>query len=174
MRGRWIFGYGSLIWRPNFPYVEKRMGYLRGWKRRFWQASPDHRGTEHQPGRVVTLLRASHEETCWGAAYCVAASAWESVIAQLNHRERAGYQLSRVTLHLADGGRQKQVFLYVAGPENPNYVGPAPLRQIAAHARRCHGPSGSNREYVLELDHALRRAGCYDPHVAALAKLMLK
>ena len=52
---RWIFGYGSLVWRPAFPHAERRAANVRGWVRRFWQGSPEHRGVRDAPGRVLTL-----------------------------------------------------------------------------------------------------------------------
>jgi len=69
----WIFAYGSLIFRPAFPFVERRRAFVRGWMRRFWQGSPDHRGVPDAPGRVVTLLP-SEAETCGGCAYRIEAS----------------------------------------------------------------------------------------------------
>ena len=65
----WIFAYGSLIWNPGFDYLERRVGYVEGWVRKFHQSSDDHRGQPSFPGRVVTL-ESSNQEVCWGIAFC--------------------------------------------------------------------------------------------------------
>ena len=70
-KSSWIFGYGSLIWRPDFPFVQSRIGYIKGWRRVFWQGSADHRGTPDAPGRVATIV-ADERETCIGMAYNIA------------------------------------------------------------------------------------------------------
>jgi cation transport regulator ChaC len=54
-----VFGYGSLVWRPSFAHVSRRCVFVRGWHRRFWQGSPDHRGTPARPGLVVTMVPAA-------------------------------------------------------------------------------------------------------------------
>ena len=86
----WLFGYGSLIWRPDFPYVLRQPALLHGWTRRFWQGSHDHRGLPHAPGRVVTLIEAA-EQACVGMAYALDTAVYEDVVAHLDVREKNGY-----------------------------------------------------------------------------------
>ncbi|MEC9072039.1 MAG: gamma-glutamylcyclotransferase, partial [Myxococcota bacterium] len=93
----WIFGYGSLIWSPGFPFQERVMASLHGWGRRFYQGSPDHRGTPQAPGRVVTLVTAP-QERCWGVAYRVAGDQVQDTLETLDRRESAGYERISVSL----------------------------------------------------------------------------
>ena len=79
----WIFGYGSLIWNPAFPYDTSRRAVVRGWRRRFWQASPDHRGVPDAPGRVVTLVEEA-EASCWGRAFRLDEPDRDQIIADLD------------------------------------------------------------------------------------------
>ena len=162
----WLFGYGSLIWRPDFAYLQRTPASIRGWSRRFWQASPDHRGTPERPGRVVTLSDAPGER-CAGMAYQIDAAVWEPIREALDHREKAGYEHHRVRITTRDAGVVDGL-VYVAGPANPNFTGPAPIDQIAARIRDCTGPSGPNREYLRELARALRELGEHDAHVFEL------
>ncbi len=168
----WIFGYGSLVWRPAFAHAERRSACVRGWARRFWQGSTDHRGTPTRPGRVVTLLQVA-ESVCWGTAYRLDAEGAEQVLEGLDQRERGGYVRHTVELEFSDAGeRRASALMYVATPENPNYLGPADLPQIAAQVRDAHGPSGANLEYVVRLARALREMKAEDEHVFALERLL--
>ncbi len=171
-RPRWIFGYGSLIWRPSFPHRERHPAYVENWARRFWQASTDHRGLPHAPGRVVTLVP-EPAARCWGMANRVNRAGLAQVLASLDARESGGYERCEVELHFRGDDRRSHVaFMYVATSANPNYLGPAPLEAIAAQVRASEGPSGHNLEYVLRLVGALRAMNADDPHVFALAELL--
>src|SRR5689334_3397594 len=93
----WIFGYGSLIFRPGFSYVERRRAFVTGFARRFWQGSPDHRGSLERPGRVVTLVPVE-AGVCGGVAYRIESAAAPSILDGLDFRERAGFERRTVAL----------------------------------------------------------------------------
>ncbi len=166
----WIFGYGSLVWRPAFDFVEREVGLVHGYARRFWQGSSDHRGVPGAPGRVVTLVAAA-DESCAGVAYRIAPERAHATLARLDERERGGYERARVDVELAEGACVRAV-TWVASPSNPNYLGEASLDAMARVVRSSRGPSGHNVEYVLELARALGRLGVRDAHVEALAALV--
>jgi cation transport protein ChaC len=155
----WVFGYGSLIYKVDFPFIERRRAWLDDWARRFWQGSHDHRGTPDSPGRVVTLVPAPGQR-CVGIAYRVG----PDVFAHLDHREKNGYERIAVELRF-DAGSTTSGLVYVAPAGNEAFLGPASEHDIAAHIARSHGPSGSNRDYLLQLAAALRTLEADDPHV---------
>jgi cation transport regulator ChaC len=166
----WVFGYGSLVWRPSIPFVEREPAWIEGYARRFWQGSTDHRGVPGAPGRVVTLVEQPGGR-CWGMAYRVAVDDRAAVLATLDHREQGGYDRRLVTMHFR-ARDPVEGLVYLATPENPNYLGPAELDLIAAQVRASTGPSGGNVEYVESLARALREMGAEDDHVFALADLV--
>ncbi|MBX2800237.1 MAG: gamma-glutamylcyclotransferase [Myxococcales bacterium] len=161
----WIFGYGSLVFRPGFTHLERQDAYVKGWVRRWWQASPDHRGTPEAPGRVVTLQQQA-KGRCWGSAYHVSSNDVDEVLSALDYREKAGYVRHRCRITLprrAAGSAWPEALLYVASPDNPNFIGAADPDEMAAHIARSHGPSGANADYLLDLAEALRTMGADDP-----------
>ncbi len=171
--GHWIFGYGSLVWRPDFPFAECREAAIEGWARRFWQGSTDHRGVPGAPGRVVTLV-AEPGARCAGTAYRVDAAVIEGVIETLEHREKGGYRREEIEIVLTDGVASRVAGMsYIATPGNPNSLGRAPLPAIASQVLKSVGPSGHNVEYVTRLAEALRRMNADDPHVFALERLVI-
>ena len=168
---RWVFGYGSLVWRPAFLHLEARPARLAGFARRFWQGSTDHRGVPGAPGRVVTLVR-DPSAVCLGVAYRVSEDVFGEVIAGLDHREKGGYERLDLPLALAPDEREVEGLVYIAGPDNPSYLGPAPASAIVAQIAAARGPSGPNDEYLLRLEESLRALGAEDEHVFELAALL--
>lgn len=104
-------------------------------------------------------------------AFEVEPAVYDEVLAALDYREKGGYQRIQVTARSPSVG-ELALSTYVAGPGDPNYAGPAPLSEIASCIAKRVGPSGTNREYLLELALALKNRGIRDRHVEALAELV--
>ena len=163
----WVFGYGSLIWRPDIAFHERQVARIRGWTRRFWQGSHDHRGLPHAPGRVVTLVP-ERGAACEGVAYRVPADLAAAAFEGLDHREKNGYQRHDVLLEFRRGGTDVGV-AYIAPVGNHAFLGPAPVDEMVAQIARSAGPSGTNIDYLYDLEAALRDLAIEDAHVFELA-----
>ncbi|KAK4131919.1 ChaC-domain-containing protein [Trichocladium antarcticum] len=188
----WLFGYGSLIWKPP-PHFDRRIpGWVTGYVRRFWQvrASQDHRGTPSAPGRVVTLITRSfwsqltdHHDSApsrvWGVAYRIALDKVAEVKEYLDIREINGYTIHYTPFHAAAGVDPSllpqhgpfKTLVYIGTPDNDQFVGPQDPQQLAEHIYRSTGPSGPNRDYLWGLEQALNELSpeSGDEHVTDLS-----
>ncbi|CAL5031775.1 unnamed protein product [Urochloa decumbens] len=171
----WVFGYGSLIWNPGFAHDARVVGFVRDYRRVFYQGSTDHRGTPQFPGRTVTL---EHQPgaTCWGVAYRISSEEDKQIALEyLEVREKQYDEKICVDLYTDSSPKipaVENVMVYLATTNkesNPNYLGPAPLEEMARQIYLAEGPSGPNREYVFKLEDALNKLGVVDPHVQDLA-----
>ena len=160
----WLFGYGSLIWKADFRFIESRPARVHDWSRRFWQGSHDHRGTPAAPGRVLTLVE-DPGAVCQGIAYRITPEVFE----YLDAREKNGYLRSTLSIEFADRDAA-EALVYIATASNAAWLGHASDHAIALHIARARGPSGSNRDYVNHLAAALRALDAYDAHVFAIER----
>ncbi len=164
----WLFGYGSLIWKADFTFIERRPARIHGWSRRFWQGSQDHRGTPAAPGRVATLV-VDPGVACIGMAYLTTPEVFD----HLDLREKNGYLREIVSIEFCAGG-SAQGLVYIAGPENEAFLGDASDIEIARHIDTAKGPSGLNRDYFFRLADALRELGDSDAHVDRIEQELLR
>lgn len=153
----WIFGYGSLIWKVDFPFEIKMLGFINGYKRRFYQHSTDHRGTPEKPGRVVTLIPADKNSRVYGIAYKIKENDVENVINHLDYREKGGYERKFVIFHPYEKEQEPfEITVYLGSHNNINYAGPADLNDIAQTIVKSVGPSGPNIDYIFNLANSMR------------------
>jgi glutathione-specific gamma-glutamylcyclotransferase len=153
MSDLWVFGYGSLMWRPGFGYETVVPATLTGYRRCFCIYSVHHRGSALRPGLVLGLDRGG---ICHGLAFRVAASRVDETLAYLRAREQVD-GVYRETLVALDVGRDVDhisAIAYIAERDHPSYAGLLPLAEQARLIRTARGLSGSNLEYLAStLDH---------------------
>ncbi|XP_038585475.1 glutathione-specific gamma-glutamylcyclotransferase 1-like isoform X3 [Micropterus salmoides] len=161
----WIFGYGSLVWKPDFDYKRSKIGCIKGYKRRFWHGDDFYRGDKK---RACT----------WGVAYEVTDSQIEVSLQYLNMREvvLGGYITEMVEFIPKEKDQAPLLALvYIATSENPIYLGPASDKEIAAQIAVCRGNTGHNIEYLVRLAEFMRLCcpGVEDDHLFSIEAAVL-
>jgi cation transport protein ChaC len=157
---RWVFGYGSLMWRPGFVFVERQPATLHGRRRAFCIYSVHHRGTPLRPGLVLGLAPGGSTR---GAAFRVADADWPQVYAYLREREQPTetYVETTAPIRLADG-RRVEALAFVSDRAHPQWAGALDLDRQAALIAGAHGLSGPNPDYLRDLVMHLREEGARD------------
>ncbi len=164
----WVFGYGSLIWRPGFPYVEKDVARLVGAHRGLCVYSWVHRGTEARPGLVLGLDRGG---TCRGVAFGVAPEDWDSVVAYLRAREQVtAVYLERTRPVILSDGRATRALTYMVDRAHPQYAGKLDEDTEFRLVESAEGQSGKNRDYVINTAAHLAELGMPDARLSRLAR----
>jgi cation transport protein ChaC len=165
----WIFGYGSLMWRPGFEFIERRDARLIGAHRALCVFSHVHRGTPEQPGLVLGLDRGG---SCRGVAFRVDPAQREATLQYLREREQVTNvyrETERLVDLLGEPERRVPAVTYLVDRSHPQYAGELPLEQQLHLVRQGHGRSGINRDYVLAAARELAALGIRDHALEWLA-----
>jgi cation transport protein ChaC len=167
---KWVFGYGSLIWRPGFEHVRAVPALLHGAHRSLCIYSHRHRGTPERPGLVFGLVRGG---SCRGMAFEVAPQLWDEVHAYLHAREldRGVYREAMRPVVL-DGGDTVTALAFLVDESHVQYAGRLAVEEQAQLVRQGIGESGANPEYVLNTARHLQQLGIHDAHLMALVRLL--
>jgi cation transport protein ChaC len=164
----WVFGYGSLIWRPGFAHVERQRARLFGYRRALCIYSHVHRGTPERPGLVLGLDRGG---SCIGMAFRVPGELQAEVIAYLRERELVThvYLERTVDVRLASGETVAAV-TYVADRKHGQYAGTLDEADAAGLVSGAVGQSGRNEAYVLSTIEHLKALGIRDHWLEGVAR----
>ena len=167
---RWVFGYGSLMWRPGFAFVERQEATLHGRRRAFCIYSVHHRGTYERPGLVLGLAPGGAVR---GAAYRVAAADWDEAYAYLREREQPTetYIEARAAIRLADG-RRIETLVFLSDVRHPQWAGALSPERQAELIAGATGLSGRNVDYLRDLVVHLRQQGVRDVAMERLLGLV--
>src|SRR6202162_5557762 len=168
----WVFGYGSLMWRPGFEFIEQVPARLIGEHRALCVYSFDHRGTPEKPGLVLGLDRGG---ACRGVAFRVPARQRSDTVDYLRSREQTTnvYREVMRSVWLENEARQRvSALTYVVDRGHVQYAGRLSLTEQLLYVRQGHGQSGVNREYVLSTVKSIEAQGFRDPQLHHLALML--
>lgn len=166
----WVFAYGSLMWRPDFPYKTMIPGTVRGYHRSACILSIRYRGTDDRPGLVLGLDRGG---ACRGRAYLVTAADRARVVSYLDDRELVTgvYKRRNLTCTL-DDGRRVTAYGFVADPAHGQYAGRFTTAEKVQAIRRGVGLNGRSRDYIAETLAQLEDLGIHDGQLSALLRVV--
>jgi len=167
---KWVFGYGSLMWRPGFAYVERRPARLHGRRRAFCIYSVHHRGTYERKGLVLGLAPGGSVR---GVAYRVAAAEWPEIYAYLREREQPTetYFETWKPVRL-DSGRTAPALVFLSDTSHTQWAGDLTLDEQAGLIAGAAGLSGRNIDYLRDLVLHLRDEGVTDHAMESLLTLV--
>jgi cation transport protein ChaC len=145
----WVFGYGSLMWNPEFPVSEQKLARLDGYSRSFCMWSIHHRGSEENPG-LVLALDAEPDASCQGIAFRIPQDQAEASLAKLREREliSSAYYEKVCPVKLTDG-REVNAICYIIDPSHVQYCGDLSLEVQAQTIANSVGGRGPTCEYLL-------------------------
>lgn len=164
----WVFGYGSLMWRPGFSFVERRTATVRGYHRALCVYSHVHRGTPEKPGLVLGLDRGG---SCKGIAFRVAATQAAATIAYLRGREQVTHVYRELHLRARlDDGRSVAALSYAVDRSHGQYAGRLDRQELERLVLQGNGASGANPDYVRNTQAHLAELGIVDATLEWLAQ----
>jgi cation transport protein ChaC len=169
MRDLWVFGYGSLMWRPGFAFVDSEPALIRGYHRSLCVYSFVHRGTPERPGLVLGLDRGG---SCHGMAFRIAAAERDAVIAYLRGREQVTMVYREVEKRLLLLGSRRRVegMAYVVDRSHRQYAGALALPDLIRHVRQGRGISGQCTDYLRSTLAHLAEMGIRDAQLEHLGR----
>ena len=164
----WVFGYASLIWRPEFDADEQRPAVVHGWHRALEMRSRVNRGTPECPGLVFALVPGG---SCRGVAYRIGQARAAAELERLWAREMPTgvYDPKWLACRTAEGAVNALGF--TLSRRSPAHTGPLPDAQMVELLRCAAGRFGSTLDYLIETATSLRSSGIRDRDVERLVAL---
>jgi len=168
----WVFGYGSLIWSPDFPVAERHIARLQDWRRSFCMHSVHYRGSAADPGLVLALDQATGA-TCDGVAFLVQTGAEAETLTILRDREliSSAYLEDYLPVDLANGTLVRAL-AFVINRDHAQYCGGLTLQAQAQVIATAHGVRGPNRDYLFATAQHLADLGIEDAELTLLTAMV--
>ena len=168
-RGFWVFGYGSLMWRPGFDYLEARPALLHGYHRAFCVETTHYRGTPEKPGVVLGLDRGG---ACRGRVFRIAPAKAQKAARYLHERELVTPIYEPRWLQVKTPQGLVCAVAYVVDRQNREYLGKLSTARIVSLIRQARGVSGSNRDYLINTVRHLDELGVPDGPLHRLLRMV--